>query len=252
MRAYHLGTFLLNIKMGDGEILSAVNHKIYTDNDIMEIYGPTDLRLKHGTSMQIVGMSRSGKSNLALEIALNRHKVYDKKQELCIYLYNNYQSVFDKIKERDDTIIFTNSIDVLEEYISRGVGLLIIFDDFMLQMQSSLNEYISSFFIQRAHHENLSLILLQQVLYAKNARILNLNAHYLVIFRLTRDSRQIVCLGSQMMPDKPRFVYDCYKLATSKPYSYLCIDLYPTTLEEARFRSSVFVNPNLRLYVPSS
>ncbi len=146
--------------------------------------------------------------------------------------------------------MFTNDIDKLEEFISSGKSLLIIFDDFMLQMQSSLNEYISSFFIHRTHHENLSLILLQQVLYAKNARVLNLNAHYLVIFRLTRDSRQVFYLGSQMMPEKPRFVYDCYKLATSKPYSYLCIDLYPTTLDAARFRSSIFVNPDLRLFVP--
>lgn len=200
--------------------------------------------------MQIVGMSRAGKSQLALQIALNRDKVYDKKQERCVYLYNQHQRVFDEVAKKDDSIVFTNDIDKLEEYIAEGGRLLIILDDFMLQMQSSLNEYISNFFVHRTHHENLSVILLQQVLYAKNARVLNLNAHYLVIFRLTRDSRQVLCLGSQMMPDKPRFVYECYKRATSKPYSYLLIDLYPNTLEEARFRSSVFVNDDLRLYVP--
>lgn len=217
----------------------------------MEVHGPIDLRLKHGTSMQIIGMSRAGKSQLALQIALNREKVYDKKQERCVYLYNQYQDAFDDIKQLDDSIIFTNDIDKLEEYIAenRG-GLLIILDDFLLQMQTSLNDYISNFFVHRTHHENLSVILLQQVLYAKNARVLNLNAHYLVIFRLTRDSRQVLCLGSQMLPDKPRFVYECYKLATSKPYSYLLIDLYPNTIEEARFRSSIFVTTDLRLYTP--
>lgn len=222
---------------------------LFTTN--MEVRGPTDLRLKHGTSMQICGMSRAGKSQLALQIALNRDKVYDKRQERCVFLYNQYQSAFDDIKKKDDSILFTNDIDKLEEVISeeRG-GLLVILDDFLLQMQSSLNEYISNFFVHRTHHENLSVILLQQVLYAKNARVLNLNAHYLVIFRMTRDSRQIMCLGSQMLPEKPRFVYECYKLATSKPYSYLLIDMYPNTLEEARFRSSVFINKDLRLYIP--
>lgn len=217
----------------------------------MEVHGPIDLRLKHGTSMQITGMSRSGKSQLALQIALNREKVYDRKQEKCIYLYNQYQKAFDEAKEKDDSIVFTNDIEELEEFISQATGgLLIILDDFLLQMQSSLNDYISQFFVHRTHHEDLSIILLQQVLYAKNARVLNLNAHYLVIFRMTRDSRQVLCLGSQMMPDKHRFVYDAYKLATSKPYSYLLIDLYPSTPEEARFRSSVFVDKNLRLYSP--
>ncbi len=217
----------------------------------MDVYGPVDLRLKHGTSMQIVGMSRSGKSNLALRIALNREKIYDKKQDICIYVYNQYQSAFDEIKEMDKSVIFTNKIDTLEAYINKGQSVLVIFDDFMLQMQSSLNTYISEFFVHRTHHENLTVILLQQVLYAKNARVLNLNAHYLVVFRLTRDSRQILCLGSQMMPEKPRFVYDCYKLATSTPYSYILIDLYPTTAESARFRSSVFVDSSLKLYLPS-
>lgn len=196
-------------------------------------------------------MSRAGKTRLALEIALNRDAVYDKKQQRCVYLYNQYQNVFDEIKEKDDTILFTNDIDKLEECIAQeGGGLLIILDDFLLQMQSSLNDYISSFFVHRTHHENLSVILLQQVLYAKNARVLNLNAHYLVIFKTTRDLRQILCLGSQMLPDKPRFVFDCYKQATRNPYSYLFIDLYPSTIEEARFRSSVFVNKDLRLYTP--
>lgn len=218
----------------------------------MEKFGPVDLRLKHGTSMQIVGMSRSGKSNLALRIAVNREKVYDKKQDLCIFVYNQYQSAFDDIKKQDSSIVFTNDIETLEEYISKSESLLIIFDDFMLQMQSSLNTYISSFFVHRTHHENLSVIVLQQVLFAKNARVLNLNAHYLVIFRLPRDSRQILCLGSQMMPEKPRFVYESYKRATTEPYSYLLIDLYPTTIDSARFRSSVFVDTNLKLYVPSS
>lgn len=217
----------------------------------MEAYGPIDLRLKHGTSMQIVGMSRSGKSNLALQIALNRDKIYDKKQDLCIYVYNQYQSIFDDVKQKDSSIVFTNDIEKLEEYIGKSESLLIIFDDFMLQIQSSLNDYISSFFVHRTHHENLSVILLQQVLYAKNARVLNLNAHYLIIFRLTRDSRQVLCLGQQMMPEKPRFVYDCYKLATNKPYSYLLIDLYPNTADSARFRSSVFVDNSLKLYVPT-
>lgn len=216
----------------------------------MDVIGPLDLRLKHGTSMQIVGMSRSGKSNLALQIALNRETVYDKKQDICVYLYNQYQQAFDEVKEKDSSIVFTNSIEELEELISKGSSVLCIFDDFLLQMQSSLNDYISKFFVHRTHHENLSVIVLQQVLHAKNARILNLNAHYLVIFRLTRDSRQIYYLGGQMMPEKPKFVFECYKLATKKPYSYLCIDLFPTTPDAARFRSSVFVNRDLILYQP--
>lgn len=123
----------------------------------MEVRGPTDLRLKHGTSMQICGMSRAGKSQLALQIALNRDKVYDKRQERCVFLYNQYQSAVDDIKNKDDSILFTNDIDKLEEVISeeRG-GLLVILDDFLLQMQSSLNEYISIFCAQDPSRKSVS------------------------------------------------------------------------------------------------
>lgn len=215
----------------------------------MDFYGPLDLRLKHGTSMQIVGMSRSGKTQLSLKIALERNKVYNQAIETCIYVYNQYQTVFDRVKKEDDTIIFTNDIDELEALLNTKSSKLVIFDDFMLQFESKLNKYINEFFVHRAHHENISIILLQQVLYAKNARIMNLNAHYLIIFRLTRDERQIYCLGAQMMPENSKFIYHSYKLATKTPYSYLMIDLHPTTEVYARLRSSVFIEGDTVFYL---
>ena len=53
--------------------------------------------------------------------------------------------------------MFTNDIDKLEEVISeeRG-GLLVILDDFLLQMQSSLNEYISIFCAQDPSRKSVS------------------------------------------------------------------------------------------------
>ncbi len=215
----------------------------------MDVYGPVDLKLKHGTSMQIVAPSRSGKTHLALDIALRREEVYDKKQEICIYVYKQNQAVFEETKDKDSTIFFTDSIDILEEHLSKGKSALVIFDDLLFEMQSELNDYITSFFVHRSHHQNISVIVLQQVLYAKNTRTLNLNAHYLILFRSPRDSRQIYCLGSQMMPENSKFLYNCYKRATEKLHGYLLVDLFPTTEEFAKFRSSIFIDKKLIFYI---
>lgn len=216
------------------------------------VYGPIDIRLKHGTNTQIVGMSSCGKTWLASQIALQRSTVYNQNIEYCVYVYNQYQPKFEELKRLDSKIIFTNDIQVLENEIESGKSLLVIFDDFLLQMSSELNEYLTSFFIQRSHHQNLSTIILQQVLYAKNARTLNLNSHYLILFKQTKDARQIYYLGQQMMPENSKFIYNAYKLATNeKLYSYFVIDSHPATPDFARFRNSVFVNDDLVFYLPS-
>lgn len=215
----------------------------------MDVYGPVNLKLKHGTSMQIVAPSRSGKTYLALDIALHRKEVYDVNQDICIYVYKQNQAVFEETKEKDKTIFFTDSIETLEKYLNEGKSALVIFDDLLFEMQTGLNDYITSFFVHRSHHQNISVIVLQQVLYAKNARTINLNAHYLILFRSPRDSRQIYCLGSQMMPENSKFLYNCYKKATSQPHGYLFVDLFPTTEEYAKFRSSVFVDKKLVFYL---
>lgn len=213
------------------------------------VFGPLDLRLKSGSSMQIVGPSQSGKTFLALQIARDRNLVYDKPHTSVVFVYNNYQDTFDQVKARDSTIIFTNDFDELEKILLKNVYTLVIIDDFLLSLQSDLNEYITDFFIRRTHHEKLSLIVLQQSLYFKNSRLMSLNTHYLVLFKLPRDSRQVKYLGGQIDPDSPSFIYECYKLAISKPRGTLLIDLYPTTPDYARFRSSVFVSDSLRIYI---
>lgn len=216
-----------------------------------QVFGPLDLRLKSGSSMQIVGPSQSGKTFLALQIAQQRNLVYDKKHCSVVFVYNNYQEKFDLVKENDNNIIFTDNFDELEKLLSKDTFTLVIIDDFLLSLQSNLNEYITDFFIRRSHHENLSLIVLQQSLFFKNSRLMSLNTHYLVLFKLPRDSRQVKYLGGQIDPDNSSFIYECYKRAVSVARGTLLIDLYPTTPDYARCRSSVLISENLIYYIKS-
>jgi hypothetical protein len=60
---------------------------------------------------------------------------------------------------------------------------------------------------------------------------MNLNIHYLVLFKNHRDAYQVSVLVRQTYPGRSKFVVEAYKDATKNPYGYLLIDLRPETDE---------------------
>ena len=94
------------------------------------------------------------------------------------------------------------------------------------------DETIGKLFTKGSHHKNISVMLLTQNIFhqSKNSRTINLNTHYMVIFKNVRDSSQITTnLGKQMYPGSVNYLRANYEDATSKPYGYLLIDLKPDT-----------------------
>ena len=97
-------------------------------------------------------------------------------------------------------------------------------------------------FTQLSHHNNLSVIYLNQNLYyqGKCARTLNLNTAYTVLMRNPRNAQQVALLGRQLGMGKT--LEKAYKDATSKPFGYLIVDLSPKGDESYRLRTNVFPN----------
>lgn len=71
-------------------------------------------------------------------------------------------------------------------------------------------------------------------------RDISLNSHYIILFKNSRDMSQINCFARQLYPRNSKFMVDAYIKATTHPYSYLVVDLHPTTPEEHRLRESLF------------
>jgi len=95
------------------------------------------------------------------------------------------------------------------------------------------------------------LYLTQNLFYgSKQNRTISLNSHYLVLFKNARDATQISHLASQMYPGKSKFLIDAYRDATSKPFSYLLIDLKPDTEDQVRVRSNIFPGEQTCVYTP--
>jgi hypothetical protein len=80
-------------------------------------------------------------------------------------------------------------------------------------------------------------------------RTINLNAHYLIMFKNPRDARQSQVLGSQMYPKNPRFLSEAFEDATSKAHSYLALDFRQETSQLLRVLSNL-VSGKVTVYVP--
>ena len=80
---------------------------------------------------------------------------------------------------------------------------------------------------------------------------MNLNTHYIVLFKNPRDAGQVATLARQMYPGKSKFVIESYEDATKEPYGYLLIDLRPETDERYRIRTKIFPDDERQfVYVP--
>ena len=67
----------------------------------------------------------------------------------------------------------------------------------------------------------------------------SLNANYIIYFKNPRDRAQITYLARQIFPENVKFIQEVYKDATSKPHTYLLIDLKQDTPDDYRIRTNI-------------
>jgi hypothetical protein len=75
---------------------------------------------------------------------------------------------------------------------------------------------------------------------------MNLNTHYIVLFKNPRNAGQVSTLARQMYPGKSKFVVEAYEDATKEPYGYLLIDLKPETHDAYRIRTRIFPDDDIQ------
>ena len=93
------------------------------------------------------------------------------------------------------------------------------------------------------------MIFITQNLFHKNVRTMTLNSHYLVLFKNPRDATQIAYLARQMFPGRYKYMMDAFNDATSKPYTYLVVDLRADTDDSHRLRSGIFPDEHNYVYL---
>lgn len=184
----------------------------------------------HPFTALLSGPTSCGKTVFTFKIITHAKKLIDPPPEEIIWCYGIYQKIFENYKH----VQFHEGLPNVSEFTGKKRVLLII-DDLMNQA----NDSISQLFTRGSHHLNISVMFLTQNLFfdSKHNRTMNLNTHYLILFKNPRDLSQINYLARQM---HSKHLVQAFKDATSRPYGYLIVDLRSTTDDDVRLRTGIF------------
>lgn len=212
---------------------------------------PVDLRLKHSTCCQLVGNSGSGKTTLALDIALNREKVYDTHFDKCIYYYKyNQTKCFSEVNKRDEEILFLDDQEEIDLELKDSDTSLLILDDLLVEPTAKNNRYIESLFLGASHHSQITVVFQSQLLYPKEGRSWSLNTSYFVLLRSFRQS-QMDHFFRSINSKLAKFFHDSYEFCTQREkYGHFFLSFHPSTPENLRYRSSIIPGPNTLILMP--
>lgn len=187
--------------------------------------------------MMISGPTGSGKTHFIRNMINACEKICDPSPKKITYFYAEYQDIFNSMPN----VTFVEGLQ--EEVINKSGGQepeWIVIDDLMLEAANQ--SFISNLFTRGSHHRNISVILITQNFFmrGKESRNISLNCQYVVCFKNPRDKSMAVNIGRQMFPSKIKKFQLAYEDATSRPFSYLFIDLKPDTPEKVRLLSNLF------------
>lgn len=202
------------------------------------------MELQHAFTCTVAGPTNAGKTWFVFRVMKHANKMINPPPEKIVYCYGEFQPEFAEFP----WVEFHEGLPSMDQFDGRQRVLLII-DDLM----DEVDKTVSNLFTKLSHHRNVSVIFMTQNLFHKNKHIrtMNLNTHYIVLFKNPRDVGQVATLARQMYPGKSNFLIESYQDATKEPRGYLLIDLKQETDEQFRIRTKIFPDdPRHYVYIP--
>jgi energy-coupling factor transporter ATP-binding protein EcfA2 len=198
---------------------------------------------RHPTTVLVAGPTGCGKTEFVYKLLTTREAIQPTPQRI-IFIYSEWQPAYDRMKQAlQSTIEFVKDYEpkALYESISPAVRNMLVLDD-QMDSENMKGNTLCKFFTQGSHHRNLTVLYIVQNLFNqdRSMRTVSLNSHYLVLFKNPRDMTQIRTLATQMYPKQASFLMDAFDDATSKPFSYILLDLRSDTPDEIRVRARMF------------
>lgn len=206
------------------------------------------------TSIAIYAPPFSGKSFLTRNILENADSLFTTRPEFVVYCYKEWLPSFEQMKSTVRGLILHQGVptrDDMEKW-AQGKHFILVMDD--LQQVCEDDKTIAEMFTIGSHHLNFTLIYLCHNIFgrAQFSKLINLNSHYLILFRNSRDIQQVSMLGRQIFgPRDIKYFMDAYEKATSERYGYLIINLHPSTREkEYKLVTKILPGENTVVYMP--
>lgn len=195
----------------------------------------------HPASVLIAGPSKSGKT-VFLSKMLHEKMILPFPTRIVI-VYGEWQKEYENLSKQIPDIEFLRGpmeVSLYESFDPQQPNLLVLDDQMIEACKTGGN--LEKFFVQGSHHRNLSVVFIVQNIFEKGKamRTSSLNSNYLVLYKNPRDKGQMAVLGRQMYPTKWREFMAAFEQATGAPFSYLLVDLLPTTADQHRLRGNIF------------
>ena len=203
-----------------------------------------DPRWKHPFTCVVAGPTGSGKTRFVARLLRSAGDMIHPRPEKTVWFYGEWQAEYAKLNLNN--VHFVEGLPQ-DSVLGSGAPTLVVIDDLISETDSR----VTKLFTKGSHHRNCSVIFITQNLFDKNKenRTITLNAHYMVLFKSPRDAMQIQHLARQMYPGRAKFMREAFEDATSKPYTYLLVDLKPDTPEELRLRAKIFPGELQEVYI---
>lgn len=209
------------------------------------------LLLQTPFTMACAGATSSGKTTFVRRLLNHLYPMTSEEPESILYCYGTFQPAYAEMERDHSQVHFREGLPTkadMESLAQTGASMVIL-DDLMDEVNNS--KEMQKLFTQYSHHKNISVIFISQNLYfgGKYGKTINLNSHYLVLFKNPNLS-QIRILGQQLLPGKSKVLTEAYEDATSERYGYLLVDLHPVNDKDLMLRARIFPGEDTVVYQP--
>ena len=204
----------------------------------MEVF---DARLKHPFSLIIAGSSQSGKTTWLVNLLLHADQLIDSTLEYIVVFIGTEHSPFLRLKSvfGDKLSCVGGLPESFDPYIDRNKRGLFIIDDLM--RVATVDKNIGELFTKRGHHENISICLVLQNLFASGKERLTCqrSSHYIVLFRNPLDQSVTHIMAQRLEPARKKKMTDMLTYILLH-HRYVFLDGKQDTLPGAKYRTDMF------------
>lgn len=127
----------------------------------MRMFSEEDLKLRHPCGLIITGPSASGKTVAFYKILKNIEKVYTEKFRKLYIGYQQWQPLYEKIKQLPFETEFVSDVSQVDNLYLRD-SLCFLDDHITVFETAKFSTWLNTLFTQVIHHQRVSVVLTLQ------------------------------------------------------------------------------------------
>lgn len=201
---------------------------------------------RHPFTLLLTGGTGSGKTEWVKRFIQCRAALISPKITRVLYCYGELNESVMQLQSTCETFNGVPTEEYLKSHAAKN-NLLVVFDDLMLNIKAA---FLDALFTKISHNANISVVFMTQHLFTKELRVARNNAHYVVLMRNAAGELQVRNFGAQIFPNKLPYFMEAYKDATKELFTYLMVDLHPSTPPHLRLKTRIYPDEMCIVYVP--